>query len=311
MPVGGESTANGRAAGGGSVPPLPPMELLTRIGRTPEGDDETRDFFERSGRERKRALVGLLPDDYSLEGRRILDFGCGAGRVLRHFLPEASSAEFWGCDLHEPTVDWLSRNLSPPMRFFVNDARPMPQPDEHFDLVYGLSVFTHITHDWSDWLLELHRVLKPDGLLLSTFMGRATWERAAQRPVDEDELGMAVLGLHRELTDTSGPIVLHSPWWLRTRWSRAFDILLIQPDGFLVPGLGHGVLLARKRDVELSSDDLEWPDPNDPRELGAQRTQIILLEQNAARLRDQMKRERALLRSRPKRVKERLLRRSE
>jgi SAM-dependent methyltransferase len=310
MPVGGESTANGRAADGGSLPPLPPMELLTRIGRTPEGDDETRDFFERSGRERKRALVRLLPDDYSFEGRRVLDFGCGAGRVLRHFLPEASSAEFWGCDLHEPTVDWLSRNLSPPMRFFVNDARPMPQPDEYFDLVYALSVFTHITHDWSDWLLELHRVLKPDGLLLSTFMGRATWERAAQRPVDENELGMAVLGLHRELTDTSGPIVLHSPWWLRTRWSRAFDILLIQPDGFLVPGLGHGVLLARKRNVELSSDDLEWPDPDDPRELAAQRTQIILLEQNAARLRDQMKRERSLRRSRPKRVKARLLRRS-
>jgi SAM-dependent methyltransferase len=305
-----ESTANA-AASDLRVPPLPPMELLTRIGRTPEGDEETRDFFDRSGRARKRAIVGLLPDHYSFQGRRVLDFGCGAGRVLRHFAPESSNAEFWGCDLHEPTIEWLSQNLSPPMRFFVNDARPMPQPDAYFDLVYALSVFTHITHDWSDWLLELHRVLKPDGLLLSTFMGRATWDRAAQRPVDEDELGMAVLGLHRELADTSGPIVLHSPWWLQTHWGRAFEILSIQSDGFLVPGKGHGVVLARKRDVDLSPDDLEWPDPNDRRELAAQRTQIMLLERNAARLRDQMKRERALLRSRPKRVKARLLRKSE
>jgi SAM-dependent methyltransferase len=307
MRTGGEPRGTGTAASSPAAP-LPPMELLTRIGRTPEGDDETREFFDRSGRARKRAILHRLPDGYSLEGRRVLDFGCGAGRVLRHFLPEASAAEFWGCDLHAPTIEWLSQNLSPPMRFFVNDERPMPQPDAHFDLVYALSVFTHITHDWSDWLLELHRVLKPDGLLLATFMGRATWERSAQRPVDEDELGMAVLGLHREIADTSGPIVLHSPWWLQAHWGRAFEILSIQSDGFLVPGKGHGVVVTRKRDVQLSTDDLEWPDRDDPRELAAQRTQIVLLEQNAARLRDQLKRQRAHLQSKPKRVKARLRR---
>jgi len=281
----------GIAAGAVATPPLPPMELLTRIGRTPEGDDETREFFERSGRARKRAIVDALPAGYSFEGRTVLDFGCGAGRVLRHFLQEASSADFMGCDLHAPTIEWLSQNLAPPMRFFVNDTRPMPLPDASVDLVYALSVFTHITHDWSDWLLELHRLLKPDGLLLATFMGSSTWERAAQRPLDPDELGMAVLGLHRELTDTSGPVVLHSPWWLEEHWGRAFEILSIQSNGFLVPGKGHGVVLARKRDVDLSTDDLEWPNPNDRRELVAQRTQVVLLEQNAGRLRRQMKRQ--------------------
>ncbi len=188
-------------------------------------------------------------------------------------------------------MDWLSENLSPPMRFFVNE-RPLPQPDGYFDLVYGLSVFTHITYDWSDWLLELHRVLKPDGLLLATFMGQATWERAAQRELDEDELGMAVLGLHRGLDDTSGPIVLHSPWWLRTHWGRAFDILTLRSAGFVQAAMGHGVILACKRDVDPSTDDLERPDPDDPRELAAQRLQIMLLEENAARLGIQMRRQR-------------------
>lgn len=308
MRPGGGPISTGAAAGL-SAPPLPPMELLTRIGRTPEGDAETREFFDRSGRARKRAILNTLPDDYSFEGRRVLDFGCGAGRVLRHFMPEATNAEFWGCDLHQPTIAWLEANLSPPMRFFVNDQRPMPLPDGHFDLVYALSVFTHITHDWSDWLLELHRILKPDGLLLATFMGNATWERAAQQPVDENELGMAVLGLHREISDTSGPIVLHSPWWLRTHWGRAFEMLLVRPDGFIKPGQGHGVVLARKLDVRLGTDDLEWPDPDDPRELAAQRNQIALLERNAARMRNQLQRQRALLRSKPKRAKARLLRR--
>lgn len=269
--------------------PFPPPTLMSRIGPTPDpASEEGREFFDSTGRDRKRAIAGLLPDAYSFEGRRVLDFGCGAGRVLRHFAPEASGAEFWGCDLHRPTIDWLSENLSPPMRFFVNDRRPLPQPDGYFDLVYSLSVFTHITSEWSDWLLELHRVLKPEGLLLATFMGPATWERVAQHPVSEEELGMAVLGLHRGIDDTSGPIVLHSPWWLRTHWGRAFEILELQPTGFVEPSAGHGVVLAANRDVSLSIDDLERPDPDDPRELAAQRLQMRLLEENAARVNSKM-----------------------
>jgi SAM-dependent methyltransferase len=273
--------------------PIPPPDLLSRIGPTPDPTtEEGREFFHSTGRDRKRAIVDLLPDDHSFEGRRVLDFGCGAGRLLRHFVGEAQEAEFWGCDLHAPTIEWLSENLSPPMHFFVNDERPLPQADCYFDLVYGMSVFTHITYDWSDWLLELHRVLKPDGLLLMTFMGSPNWERAAQRPVDEDELGMAVLGLHRDLDDTSGPIVIHSPWWIRTHWGRAFDIRTLRPAGFVDPGIGHGVVLARKRDATLSTDDLERPDPDDPREVAAQRLQIMLLEENAARLGEQVRRQR-------------------
>jgi hypothetical protein len=56
--------------------------------------------------------------------------------------------------------------------------------------------------------------------------------------------------------------------------------------------MGHGVVLARKRDAALSTRDLERPDPNDPRELAAQRLQIMLLEENAARLGGQMRRQR-------------------
>jgi SAM-dependent methyltransferase len=273
--------------------PFPPPELLSRIGPTPDpSSEEGREFFESTGRDRKRAICELLPDGYSFAGRRVLDFGCGAGRVLRHFVPEASEAEFWGCDLHRPTVDWLSKNLSPPMQFFVNDRRPLPQPDGHFDLVYGLSVFTHITYEWSDWLLEVHRILRPGGLFLATFMGPATWERAAQQPLADDELGMAVLGLHRDLDNTSGPIVLHSPWWLRAHWGRAFDILKLWPAGFVEPDEGHGVLVGAKRDVELSPADLERPDPDNPRELAAQRTQLRVLEDNATRLGHRMRSQR-------------------
>jgi SAM-dependent methyltransferase len=257
---------------------------MVRTGGAPRGADEAlREDFDRTGRDRKRAILELLGDEYSFEGRRVLDFGCGAGRVLRQFLPEAETAELWGCDSHAPSIEWLERNLSP-IRSYVNGDPPLPHPDGYFDLVYAISVFTHITHDWSDWLLELHRILKPDGLLIATFMGPPTWEEAAGRPIAEDGLGMALLEMHQELADTSGPVVLHSPWWLREHWGRAFEIETLKPDGFVTPGKGHGVVVARRRDVGLSAADLEAP-ADDPRELEAARLRAELLEEGEARLR--------------------------
>ena len=100
--------------------------------------------------------------------------------MLREFLPEAASGEFWGCDLHAPTIAWLSEHLSPPLHFYANDQIRMPHPDGFFDLIYAISVFTHITHDWSARLLELHRILKPDGYLLATIIGPPAWGRSLQ-----------------------------------------------------------------------------------------------------------------------------------
>ena len=256
---------------------------MLRTGGPHDADDvRLNRYFNRSGLDRKRAIVGLLPDDYSFDGRRVLDFGCGSGRVLRHFLREAREGEFWGCDLHEPSVDWVTRNLSPPINVHLLDADPrLPHPDAHFDLIYGISVFTHIAHGWSDWLLEMHRLLKPDGHFIATFLGPATWPEVAPRPIDEDRLGIAFLEMHQELSDTSGPNVLHSRWWLREHWGRAFEIDTIKPDGFVKAGAGHGVVVGRKRDLSLTAEELEVAG-DDPREEEAARLYSELLGEDPA-----------------------------
>ena len=305
-------------AGRAQAAPIPPRDLIERTGgRRPEQSDEWfRKFYERTGRRRKAAILDALPDGYSFEGRRVLDFGCGSGRVLREFLPEAASAEFWGCDLHRSTIAWLDQHLSPPLRFFVNDAIPTPHPDSHFDLVYAISVFTHITHEWSAWLLELHRILKPDGLLLATFCGPPFWGISLSEPPDENALGMCVQRLGQRLDDeTSGARVLHSPWWLRSHWGRAFEILSLKPSGFAGGDPGHGFVLGRRKDVSLTRDDLERPEPDDPRELEAQRQQLVVLEEEALEMGERLERRheqdkllRAMLGSRAFGVAERLSR---
>src|SRR5439155_20413507 len=136
----------------------------------------------------------LLPADWSWDGKRVLDFGCGAGRTLRHFLDEAKRAEFYGCDIDRPSIEWLEEHLSPPLHVFQSGELPgLPQPDEFFDVVYAFSVFTRLTDHWAGWLLELHRVLKPDGLLFATFLNRPHWQEYEQGEGDEESVGMNVI----------------------------------------------------------------------------------------------------------------------
>ena len=91
----------------------------------------------------------------------------------------------------------------------------------------------------------------------------------------------------------SGARVLHSPWWLRSHWGRAFEILSLESSGFAGRDGRHGFVLGRKKDVSLTRDDLERPDPNDPRELQAQRQQLLVLEQEAVEMGEALERQRA------------------
>ncbi|HEX2023086.1 MAG TPA: class I SAM-dependent methyltransferase [Acidimicrobiales bacterium] len=254
--------------------PLPPRRLVHRVG-CPRGTPGPLDLYVARGREVRDAIVEALPPGWSFEGRRALDFGCGAGRVLRHFLDEASTAELWGCDIHRPSIEWLAAHLCPPLHAFHHgDSPPLDQPDASFDLAWALSVFTHITDTWSAWLLELHRVLRPDGLLLVTFMGETASEWLAGEPWDEDRVGMNVLRPANPW-DRGGPMVLHSPWWITAHWGRAFEILTLRPFGFSRQGrVGQGWVLMRKRPVELTPEDLERPEPGEPRELAALRHNV-------------------------------------
>src|SRR5207244_7454476 len=55
---------------------------------------------------------------------------------------------------------------------------PLPYPDEHFDFLYAFSVFTHLSVELARrWIIELRRVVKPDGLLWFTIHGESYCDR--------------------------------------------------------------------------------------------------------------------------------------
>jgi SAM-dependent methyltransferase len=259
--------------------PLPPVELAERVG-TASGSDPL-DFYLKEGAAVRERIERLLPPDWTFDGRRVLDFGCGSARVLRQFLDEASRAEFWGCDIDGPSIDWVRAHLSPPLRCFRSDLRPpLPLDDGYFDLIWSTSVFTHIGDTWSDWLLEMHRLLVPGGTLIASFLGEGIFDALAGEPYRENEVGMTVLRHWRG--PDPGAWVFHSEWWLRAHWGRAFDVLEVARPPRDADGsaqVTHSYIALRKRPGETTKAELERCDPAEPRELAGLQTNLRLLRQ--------------------------------
>ncbi len=246
------------------------MELANRVGAI-EAHPDPWGQYDLLGRRTREEILSRLPDAWTFDGRQVLDFGCGAGRTLRHFLSEADRDEFWGCDVDKPSIDWMRRELCPPLHVVHNGpAPPLPFDDGKFDLIWAVSVFTHLADTWSAWMAELHRILAPDGILIATFMGPEMTELIAGEPWEGDDYGMEVLG-YGESWDLGGPMVLHSPWWINAHWGRGFEIVRLDSDGFIAQTdyCGQGVAVMRKRDVALSIAGLEAIEADEPREAPA------------------------------------------
>ncbi len=108
-----------------------------------------------------------------LKNKKILDWGCGPGRVIRH-LPEVigNNCEFFGTDYNKKSIDWCSKNLKN-ISFNLNalDAK-LVYSDNFFDVIYGISIFTHLSEQLHyEWYNELYRILKPNGIMFLTTQG--------------------------------------------------------------------------------------------------------------------------------------------
>jgi len=241
------------------------------------------EVFDERGREQWRLIRSLLVHDGGLDGASILDFGCGVGRVLRHAVTENPEADHWGCDLDARSVEWLQGNASPRLHVFQSaEWPPLPRPAGQFDVIYAFSVFTHLVDSWSAWLLEMHRLLKDDGILIATVFGPGHDAFAGER-VAEEVIGMNVLTPSANWDD-GGPLILHSQWWLRAHWGRAFEILELRagdPAGH-GPLFGQGLVMMRKRPGTFTVEQLERAEPGEARELAAARQNVASLRREIA-----------------------------
>ncbi len=114
----------------------------------------------------------LEQNDKKIESmERILDFGCGCGRLTRH-LNNLSGLEIHGTDSSKELINWCIRNLSFGCFTTHKLESKLVYADNYFDFAYSVAVFGHFTEDLQKhWINELCRVIKPGGLLLVTVKG--------------------------------------------------------------------------------------------------------------------------------------------
>jgi SAM-dependent methyltransferase len=105
------------------------------------------------------------------DGHRVVDVGCGSGRLACQLAPFPKIG-YVGCDV-VPRLLAYARDLCrrPDWTFVHNDGISIPCDDESMDFACFFSVFTHLVHeDTFRYILEAVRVLKPGGLLVMSFL---------------------------------------------------------------------------------------------------------------------------------------------
>ena len=109
--------------------------------------------------------AGLLP----LEGKRLLEIGCGAGDWLRMFIRWGFRPEdLAGLDLLPARVEAARARCPAAVDLRQGDAAALPYPDASFDLVLQSTVFTSILDDGVRRRVaaEMLRVLRPGGRVI-------------------------------------------------------------------------------------------------------------------------------------------------
>jgi SAM-dependent methyltransferase len=220
--------------------PMPPLSLSSRWGLST-------DSYLRGGRNDAEAILAHLAEvDVTVEpGIRVLDFGSAEGRVLR-FFPRHPESELWGVDISAERITWAQQHLPPPFRFATTTTAPhLPFEDNYFDLVYAVSVFTHISELADAWFLEMLRVLRPGGHAYLTIHDERTVElllgayrdnpahaymvdlvtkfRKATGVLDQEWAYFAILA------DPAAQ-VFYDTGYLVDRWSQLADCLRVTPE---------------------------------------------------------------------------------
>jgi SAM-dependent methyltransferase len=168
--------------------PLPPEEYMSLVCGADLPMPELEAFFHAIG----RFLMDFLDGQKMLEEHaRVLDIGCGCGRLPRNLL-DRKIASYTGFDRHSGMINWCAREITkrdPRFAFHFFSIKSVyqtldhydgeipasefkfPFSDNSFDSVLAASVFTHMSmSEVSNYLSEIRRVLSPDGkVMLSVF----------------------------------------------------------------------------------------------------------------------------------------------
>ncbi|MBC3542183.1 class I SAM-dependent methyltransferase [Rufibacter sediminis] len=231
---------DGRASA--STPPIPPLEYW-------EGYADSDEDYLAGGRKDMAAMLSILnqANETPLTLTKVLDLGCAAGRMLRHYPCLTDTTELWGSDINAKYINWCQQNFEDPFYFLTNTTAPhLPFEDNSFDLVYCGSVFTHITDTADAWLMEIRRILRKGGYAYLTIHDEHTLDLMFTKYKDDplffyfveavrkfyEEQSAEALKDYVYFTIFSDPAsqIFYNREYLVKKWSRFATVVSVTPE---------------------------------------------------------------------------------
>ena len=167
----------------------------------------------------------------------ILDWGCGSGRLFRYF-SQVQHPSVTGVDIDHDTIDWCVDSLKFGHFFTIPPYPPTSLNTSAYDLIIGISVFTHLDENTQfAWLKELNRIASDDAVILMSVHGDTA---LCFSPLDMnsynqlEKTGFLDTGHDASLdkvidSKTYYRGVYHKNWYIHKKWSEFFKIVEIIP----------------------------------------------------------------------------------
>lgn len=152
-------------------------------------DSKIKTLWDNRSNKYKDNILGVLPKSFPLsvnkyidnwefklatkqiinvDGFKVLDIGCGYGRISERLLKKFGNIKLYGVDIAQKYVDIYNENLKPHGTAINADMRKLPYKNENFNFVLIVTSLMYITNkkDQKKAIAEVFRVLKKRGKLL-------------------------------------------------------------------------------------------------------------------------------------------------
>lgn len=205
----------------------PPASLQERVGGS-------KDFLQVGVQAASLVMTCVAKYKPDFQSSTILDWGCGCGRVinqLRKFIP---AHHLFGCDIDMEAIEWNSRNISGANFVTVLPYPPTPYAAGSFDIIYGISVMTHLDEKTQmRWLEELKRITRRGAILALSVMGeklrKLNMPVALEEQFKEQGFAAFVPNYSDMLSGFSHPgyykEAYHTVDYVAKCWGRYFEVL--------------------------------------------------------------------------------------
>jgi SAM-dependent methyltransferase len=181
---------------------------------------------------------------------KILDFGCGCGRMLFPLAKLVDPSKIFGTDIDNDAIKWLLQKANIFGGLKTNSHNPpLDFKEATFDLIYSVSVFTHLPEKMQfEWLNELSRITVTGGYVILSIHGNnhikklpkelqgILKERGFYYP--NSNIGTTE-GLPRFYQTT-----YHTKEYVINKWSKYFEVIRYLENGI---GKSHDVVLLKKK----------------------------------------------------------------